>query len=196
VDACRACIIRRSTEVRKLPFTRPATARQCAQPLAWSGDCTPLSIRHTILRMSDTPCTGRQGSLSAAGFVTAQSYVSGSLCRGVRGLANRNVRACRSGAMIQHQFFLRWFRPQVVMAALRGPAGQLLARIGFAGSPETRSSPRCTQLASTSSAASPSGSMQVKPDNPGRRTASAARAARGGPSRGCQRPPGPSAPRR
>jgi len=35
----------------------------------------------------------------------------------------------------------------------RGPAGQLLARTGLAGSPETKASPRCIQLASASSVA-------------------------------------------
>jgi poly-gamma-glutamate synthesis protein (capsule biosynthesis protein) len=44
-------------------------------------------------------------------------------------------------------------RPQVVLSAWHGRMGQLLARTGFAGSPETKSSPRCTQLASASSAA-------------------------------------------
>jgi len=40
------------------------------------------------------------------------------------------------------------------LSCLPGEAkqGQLLARAGFAGSPETKSSPRCTQLASASSA--------------------------------------------
>lgn len=36
---------------------------------------------------------------------------------------------------------------------MAGPTGHLLARTGFAGSPETNSSPRSTQLASASSAA-------------------------------------------
>src|SRR4029077_6004865 len=45
-----------------------------------------------------------------------------------------------------------------------GLAGHRLARTGLAGSPDTKSSPRCTQLASASSAAKPAGSTQMKPD--------------------------------
>jgi hypothetical protein len=48
---------------------------------------------------------------------------------------------------------LSGLRPWVVLSGWRDPTGQLLARTGFAGSPETKSSPRCTQLASASSAA-------------------------------------------
>jgi hypothetical protein len=43
-------------------------------------------------------------------------------------------------------------------------AGQPLVRTGLAGRPETKSSPRLTQLARASSAAYPAGSMQMKPD--------------------------------
>ena len=64
-----------------------------------------------------------------------------------------NVRICRSECNDRPPFSLRGSGPQVILSAWRGPTGQLLARVGFAGTPETKSSPRCTQLASASSAA-------------------------------------------
>jgi hypothetical protein len=65
-----------------------------------------------------------------------------------RGCGHRQRPPRRGG-----QFLLRGTRPGVVLSAWRGPTGQLLARTGFAGTPETKASPRRTQLASASSVA-------------------------------------------
>ena len=76
-------------------------------------------------------------------------------CRGVVQMTGRSV----LGVSLDRDFGLG-----VECRFLVGLARHLLGRTGFAGSPETKSCPRCTHLASASSDAKPAGSTQMKAD--------------------------------